>query len=391
MSRNSEDVMLAGLECEPQDAFEEHEASRVAREATQEEQASRPRRLLPWMGGAVAGAAAALLLAFSLIFPLSKVEHSPATLAQRVEPGATADATVRDLSAGDVVRLPAPAELKLTVPQRAELAAREATAQLPSNLESPPAPPSPSSNRAAAAVQPPMIRRTAQITVTAANLDTARTAMDQIVQRYGGYVGDLAVAAPSDGARRLTANLRVPAAQMDAALAEMKKLGRVESESQSGQDVTAQYVDLEARLSNARNTEQRLLDLLRRRTGKLSDVLEVETELGRVREEVERMEGERRLLSKQVEYSTIAATFTEEYKTPARALPESTGMRFRNAAIDGYQSAVNFVIDVALFLLSDGLLILLWIGILFFPARWAWRKLRARLHRQEQAHSSAVA
>ena len=132
-------------------------------------------------------------------------------------------------------------------------------------------------------------------------------------------------------------------------MAELKTLGRVESESQSGQDVTAQYVDLEARLNNARNTEQRLIDLLKQRTGKLSDVLEVETELSRVREEIERMEGERRLLSKQVEYATLNATIAEEFKAPAQALPDSTGTRFRNAAVDGYQSVVNFIIGVALF------------------------------------------
>jgi hypothetical protein len=223
-----------------------------------------------------------------------------------------------------------------------------------------------------------MILRTAEITVVVKNLDTARTGVDQIVRRFGGYVGELSTSAPSDGPRKLSATLRVPGAQLDAALAELKTLGRVEAESQSGQDVTAQYVDLEARLSNARNTEQRLLDLLRQRTGKLSDVLEVETELSRVREEIERMEGERRLLSKQVAFATVTANVNEEYKTPAGALPDSIGTRFRNAAVEGYQSVVNFFIGVALFLISDGPMLLLWAAILFFPVLYAWRKLRNR-------------
>jgi len=104
--------------------------------------------------------------------------------------------------------------------------------------------------------------------------------------------------------------------------------------------------------------------------------LEVETELGRVREEVERMEGERRLLSKQVEYATLSATISEEFKAPAQALPDSTGTRFRNAAVDGYQSVVNFVLGVAMFFLADGPMLLLWIAILFFPARYAWKRFR---------------
>ena len=69
---------------------------------------------------------------------------------------------------------------------------------------------------------------------------------------------------------------------------------------------------------------------------------------------------------------------TEEYKAPAHALPDSTGTRFRNAAVDGYQSVIDFVIGVALFLVSEGPMLLLWIAILFLPARYAWRKWRSR-------------
>jgi hypothetical protein len=88
------------------------------------------------------------------------------------------------------------------------------------------------------------------------------------------------------------------------------------------------------------------------------------------------MEGERRLMAQQVQYATLTTTVTEEYKAPARALPDSLSTRFRNAAVDGYQSVVNFILGVTLFLVSDGPMLLLWVTILFFPARWAWRKFR---------------
>lgn len=248
-------------------------------------------------------------------------------------------------------------------------------AQLATNLENNHVP-TVESQMAAGPATAPMIIHTAQLTVVIQNLDIARAQVDKIVERYSGYVGDLTVSAPSNGARTLTATLRVPATQLDSALAELKKLGRVESETQNGQDVSARYVDLEARLSNSRNTEKRLLELLSNRTGKLSDVLEVETELSRVREEIERMEGERRLLAKQVEYATLTATVTEEYKAPASALPDSTATRFRNAAVDGYRSVVNFIIGVALFLISDGPMLVVWTLILLLPARWVWRRYR---------------
>ena len=75
----------------------------------------------------------------------------------------------------------------------------------------------------------------------------------------------------------LTANIW-PAVEM---------LGRVERESQSGEEVTRQHEDLVARLKNCRDTEQRLRQILQQRTGNLSDVLEVEEEIGRVRGEID--------------------------------------------------------------------------------------------------------
>ncbi len=135
----------------------------------------------------------------------------------------------------------------------------------------------------------PMIIRTAQLSLITKEFDSARSALETILKRHRGYVGDLKVAGSAGSGRTITTTLRVPADQLDTSLAELKTLGRVESESQSGQDVTSQYIDLQARLGNARNTEQRLTDLLRQRTGKLSDVLEVEQEVDRVRGEIEQM------------------------------------------------------------------------------------------------------
>lgn len=332
------------------------------------------RRMAPWAGGALAGGLAVLLLTFTLMSSLSHREYGPAPLATRTETMAFSAAKEVPKPGGRDHILPDAAAL-LSESQREEQLKRKEMTQLATNLENNHVPTA-ESQMAAGPATAPMIIHTAQLTVVIQNLDIARAQVDKIVERYSGYIGDLTVSAPSNGARTLTATLRVPATQLDSALAELKKLGRVESETQDGKDVSAQYVDLEARLSNSRNTEKRLLELLSNRTGKLSDVLEVETELSRVREEIERMEGERRLLAKQVEYATLTATVTEEYKAPASALPDSTATRFRNAAVDGYRSVVNFIIGVALFLISDGPMLVVWTLILLLPARWVWRRYR---------------
>ena len=234
--------------------------------------------------------------------------------------------------------------------------------------------------QAARPAQPPaapMIARTAALTLVAADFDQARAALEAILSRHHGYFGDLNISAPTGAGRALSATLRVPADQLQATLAELRSLGRIETESQNGEEVTAQYVDLEARLANARNTAQRLTDLLRERTGKLADVLAVETELDRVRGEVETMEAQRKSLTSRVDFASVNLTVREDYKAQLQPLPDSTWNRFRNAAIQGYRSMADSIVDILLFLISSLPSLLLWGGLLFFPARFAWRKWRS--------------
>jgi hypothetical protein len=225
-------------------------------------------------------------------------------------------------------------------------------------------------------VNGPMIIRTADLSLITKEFDKARANVEAILKRHRGYVGELKVGGAAGSGRTLNATLRVPADQLDASLTELKTLGRVESESQSGQDITSQYVDLQARLGNARNTEQRLTDLLRQRTGKLSDVLEVEQEVDRVRGEIEQMEAERKTMSNQVSFATLNATITEDYKAQLQVVPPSTSTRLSNAAVEGYKSMVDGIVSLALFLLEDGPTLLLWGAVLFFPARWVWKRVR---------------
>jgi anti-sigma factor RsiW len=221
-----------------------------------------------------------------------------------------------------------------------------------------------------------MIIRTAQVSLITKDFDNARASMEAILKRHRGYVADLKIGGATGSGRTLTATLRVPADRLDASLIELKTLGRLDSESQSGQDVTSQYVDLQARLANSRNTEQRLTDLLRNRTGKLSDVLEVEQEVDRVRGEIEQMEAERKNMSNQVSYATLNVAIAEDYKAQLQVVPPSTWTRLSNASVEGYKSMVEGVMSLVLFLLENGPSLLLWIAILFLPARLVWKKVR---------------
>jgi hypothetical protein len=252
----------------------------------------------------------------------------------------------------------------------APVAKMEPKAKMLAEVSSSPSPAASPATRSSA----PMIARTADITLTARDFAKVRAALDDLLRRRQGYMGQLNVNTPTEGTRSLTATLHVPADQLDPALADLRTLGRVQSESQSGEEVSAQYVDLEARLQNARNTEQRLTALLSQRTGKLSDVLEVETEASRVRGEIESMEGEKKLLNTRITFATLNVTIAEEFKAQMQMVPSSIGTRFRNAAVDGYQSAVSGLIAVLLFFISSGPTLLVWAAILFLPTRYLWKR-----------------
>jgi hypothetical protein len=229
-----------------------------------------------------------------------------------------------------------------------------------------------------------MVIRTADLAVIVKNdeFEKARAAIDEILKRHHGHVGGLNVTNPSGSARSLNGTLRIPSNRLDAALADLKGLGRVEKESQGGEEVTQQYVDLQARLANAKHTEQRLTEILRQRTGKLSDVLAVEMQISRVRGEIEQMEAQRKTMKNQVDFATLNLTVTEDYKKELSVAPPSTGTQFSNAAVDGYRGLVDGIIAVLLWLLSVGPTLLLWAAILFFPARKLWRKVKPRLAKE---------
>src|SRR5262249_38170714 len=133
------------------------------------------------------------------------------------------------------------------------------------------------------AQQLPMIARMVSLSIEVKDFDASRGALDSILARHKGYAASLSVSTPQGAARVIQASLRIPAPQLTTALSEMKALGRVEAETQNGEEVTQQHADLVARLKNSRETEQRLQDVLRTRTGKVKDVLEVEEEIARVR------------------------------------------------------------------------------------------------------------
>jgi anti-sigma factor RsiW len=222
----------------------------------------------------------------------------------------------------------------------------------------------------------PMIARTASLKISAKDFQSARAGVDRIIASFHGFAASMTINNAVGEPQSLNAELHFPAAQCDAALAALKGLGRVEQEQQGGEEVIAQVVDLDARLKNARETETRLRDILKTRTGKVTDVLEVENQIAETRQNIEQMEGEKKQLHDRVTFSAITLDLHEEYQASLETNDPSAGRRIRNAVVDGFRAAAEGSLALLVFLLSAGPSLLLAAIIMFWPIRWVWRRLR---------------
>jgi hypothetical protein len=231
----------------------------------------------------------------------------------------------------------------------------------------------------------PMIIRTVQLALVTKDFETARTRIESIVQESKGYVDQLTFRSEPKSPKSLSAVLRIPDGKLASSLIELRKLGQPKEESQNSADVTGQYVDLVARLSNARNTEQRLLALLRDRTGNLKDVVAAEGEIARVREEIERMEAERKNFDNKVQYATVQVELSEEYHAQLQQTLPNTRTRIYNAAVEGYESASDTILGIALTGLAVGPAVLVWLVFLSSIGFVVWR-LYVLLRSRQRSH-----
>jgi hypothetical protein len=227
----------------------------------------------------------------------------------------------------------------------------------------------------------PMIARTVSLSIITKDFDSSRASLGAILSRHNGYSAGLNVATSEGAARSLEASLRIPAPELTAALEELKSLGRVELETQNGEEVTQQHADLVARLKNSRETEQRLESILTERTGKISDVLEVEQEIARVRGEIEQMEAQQKNLEHRVDFATIDLKLSEEYKAKLDSPAPAISTLIHNAAVNGYRNVSGTLLAIVLFFAEYGPVLAFWLLLVSVPAGLAWRRWR---------HASAV-
>jgi hypothetical protein len=152
---------------------------------------------------------------------------------------------------------------------------------------------------------------TAEVNLSVESFETAQTQLLNLVKQEKGYVAHSEVGGSPGQSRWGRWRVRIPVGQMDAFLAAVAKLGEQDRVKLDSQDVTEEYYDLDARVRNKKLEEERLLKHLKDSTGKLEDILAVERELSRVRDEIERSEGRLRLLANLTDLTTITVMLRE--------------------------------------------------------------------------------
>lgn len=217
-------------------------------------------------------------------------------------------------------------------------------------------PPPPPPNRGggsstSAEVSPSMLIRTGSASIEVSKLDPAIIALRQLAAKLGGYVANSSISGGRDQVRSATLELKIPAAKYDQAVGDIGDIGKVESVNTTAEDVGEEYVDITARVTNSKRLEERLVTLLSTRTGKLEDVLAVERELARVREEIERYEGRLRFLRTRAAVSTLSVTVHE----PFPILGQRPGENPIASAVK--QAWRNFVGFIAWLIASLGVLV----------------------------------
>lgn len=155
--------------------------------------------------------------------------------------------------------------------------------------------------------------KNATVTIECEDAGKASETLRASLQANNAYVSNLSEFLDSLGRRTITLQVRVPADKFDQSMLNLESLGKVLNKQVSTEDVTEEYVDTESRTRNLKKTEERLIDHLNR-AAELEDILRVENELTRVREQIERMDGRLRYLTNRVSFSTISITLQEKAK-----------------------------------------------------------------------------
>ncbi len=163
--------------------------------------------------------------------------------------------------------------------------------------------------------------RNAQVELEIVSFDAAVQKITAFANEERGYVETTNSEKQANGKLRGTVVVKVIPENLDRFVQKIRDLGELKNQTLGTEDITKAYFDTDSRLKNARVMEQRLIDMLKKKSDDINDLLQVERELGRVREQIEQMQGELKYWDSQVQFATVTIQLTEkDMEVPAAFL-----------------------------------------------------------------------
>ena len=221
--------------------------------------------------------------------------------------------------------------------------------------------------------------RTGRLSGVVDDYEPFRAELDSWMAAHGGYVADANLNHHAGMVGYGSLQLRVPSDQLDELLAWTEGKIEVGSLSIDSQDVTEQWTDVDARLSNMKRTEIRLAHLLEHETSNLSDVLAVERELARVRGDIESLEGRLRVLNDQISLASLTLDLsvrTAYEPTLQMSFGDQITSTF-GGSISAMDTFARGLVLITVAIAPWAAVISLFVGLLLLAARSAWQTARS--------------
>ena len=154
--------------------------------------------------------------------------------------------------------------------------------------------------------------RNATVELEIVNFDDALQKITGFANEERGYIATTSSEKQANGKLRGQVVVKVLPENLDRFLQKLRGLGELKNQTLGTEDVTKAYFDTDSRLKNARVMEQRLVEILKRKSEDINDLLQVEKELSRVREQIEQMQGELKFWDSQVQFATVTISLAEK-------------------------------------------------------------------------------
>jgi hypothetical protein len=222
-----------------------------------------------------------------------------------------------------------------------------------------------------------MIVYNAQLSLEVQDADKASTDIAAIAAQFKGYVSGANLVRDSKGQMSGTITIRIPAESLDTAQKQIEAIGlKVLSRNKNSNDVTDQYTDLNARLTNLTATEadlRKLMDSTTEKTNKADDILAVFRELTNVRTQIEQIKGQMNVLEKTSALATLTISLQPHQEIqvlePDTWVPNKTAAQALKSLVQALQGLADLTIWVLLFLLPVVIVLLIPVFVLVLILR----------------------